>query len=74
LVDLLRLGISPVSRPLPTHDNTKTVKILETFMPEVGFKPTLPEFKGARIFHALDCAAIVFGTIVLCSKIIYKIT
>jgi hypothetical protein len=33
----------------------------QTAMPRVGFEPTTPVFKGAKIVHALDSAAIVIG-------------
>jgi hypothetical protein len=31
-------------------------------MPVVGFEPTMPLFVRMKIFHTLDCAAIVIGT------------
>jgi hypothetical protein len=30
-------------------------------MPLAGFEPTIPVFKRAKTFHALDCAATVTG-------------
>jgi hypothetical protein len=47
--------ISPVASPLPTQDNTN--------MPGVGFEPTIPLFKRAKTFRALDRAAAVIGLI-----------
>jgi hypothetical protein len=33
----------------------------QTSMPLAGFEPTIPAFKGAKTFHALDPAATVTG-------------
>jgi hypothetical protein len=43
-VGLLGQGISPVSRPLPTGDNTNTEE-KQTSVPRVGLEPTIPVFK-----------------------------
>jgi hypothetical protein len=44
-------------------------------MPLAGFEPTIPVFKGAKTFHALDCAATVTGIIYRQpSKIIFRST
>jgi hypothetical protein len=47
-------GDQPVTRPLPTQDNTNR-------MNAVGFESTIPVFKRAKTFHALDCEATVIG-------------
>jgi hypothetical protein len=53
-------GDKTVARPLPKHRTTQTQnKRRETFMPWVGFEPTIPAFERAKTVHALDCAATV---------------
>jgi hypothetical protein len=55
-------GDQPVARPLSTHRTTLTQnKRTQTFMPWVGFEPTIPAFERAKTVHALDCAATVIG-------------
>jgi hypothetical protein len=50
------------ARLLPTHRTTQTQnKCTETYMPWVGFEPTIPVFERAKTVHALDCAATVTG-------------
>jgi hypothetical protein len=34
-------------------------------MPVVGLEPTIQVFEQAKIFHALDCATIAIGTILI---------
>jgi hypothetical protein len=51
LVELLELVISP-SQGHYLHRTTQTQnKRRQTSMPLVGFKPTIPVFKRAKIFH-----------------------
>jgi hypothetical protein len=51
-------GDQPVARPLPTHRTAQTQsKLTPTFMPQVGFEPTIPVFQRAKTVHALDCGA-----------------
>jgi hypothetical protein len=47
----------PVVRPLHTRKKKRT----QTFMPWVGFEPTIPALKRANMVHALDRAASVIG-------------
>jgi hypothetical protein len=55
-------GGKPIVRPLPTHRTTQTQnKRTQTSMPRVGFEPTTPMFKRAKIFYALEHAATVIG-------------
>jgi hypothetical protein len=55
-------GDQPVARPLPTHTTTQTQnKRTHTFMPQVGFEPTIQVFELAKTVHASDHAAIVIG-------------
>jgi hypothetical protein len=42
-------------------------------MPLVGFVPTIPVFKRAKTFHALDRAATVTGNLYVYLDIIYYI-
>jgi hypothetical protein len=45
------------------HRTTQTQnKRIQTSMPLAGFEPTIPVFKRAKTFHALDRAATVIGT------------
>jgi hypothetical protein len=56
-------GDQPVERPLPTHRTTQAQnKSTQTFMPRVGFDPTIPAFERAKTVHALDRAATVIGS------------
>jgi hypothetical protein len=51
-----------VARPLPTLPTTQTQnKRIQTFMPPVGFEPTIPMFEWTKIVHASDRAATVLG-------------
>jgi hypothetical protein len=53
-------GDQPVTRPLPTHRTTQTQnKRMQTFMPRMGFEPTITVFELAKTVHALDRAAAV---------------
>jgi hypothetical protein len=53
-------GDQSIARPLPTHRTTQTQnKRTQTFMPRVGFEPTIPVFERAKTFHALDRATTV---------------
>jgi hypothetical protein len=61
LVGPLGRGISPkqgryLLRATQTHNKRR-----QRSMPWVGFEPTIPAFKRAKTFHALDCAATVIG-------------
>jgi hypothetical protein len=47
-------GDQPVTRPLPTQDNTNVEKT-HTSMPQVGSKPTIPVFEEAMIFPCNAC-------------------
>jgi hypothetical protein len=38
----------------------------QTFMPRVGFEPTIPTFEREKTVHALDCAATVIGAAPSC--------
>jgi hypothetical protein len=52
----------PVTRPLPTHRTTQTQnKLTQIYIPRVGFEPTTPAFKWAKMVQALDRAATVIG-------------
>jgi hypothetical protein len=54
----------PVARPLPTRRTTQTQnKRIQTFMPSVGFEPTIPAFERAKRVQALDCAASVISRV-----------
>jgi hypothetical protein len=55
-------GISP-SQGLYTHRTTQTQnKRTQTFMPRMGFEPTIPVFERANTVHALERAATVIGS------------
>jgi hypothetical protein len=57
----------PVTRPLPTHRTTQTQnKRTQTFIPRVGFEPTIPVFNWEKKVHALVCAVTVSGEILRC--------
>jgi hypothetical protein len=67
-------GDQPVTRPLPTHKTTQTQnKHTQTFMPWVGFEPTITGLEGVKTVHALDRAATVIGTQDSAHKIIIMI-
>jgi hypothetical protein len=51
------MGGQPVTRLLPTQDNTNT----DTSMPQVGLEPMIPVFERTKTFCALDCAAAAIG-------------
>jgi hypothetical protein len=53
----------PVGRPLPEHKGTQQNKHRQTSMPQVGFEPTTPMFKPAKIIDALERAATVTSSI-----------
>jgi hypothetical protein len=50
-----RTGDQPVARSLPIHRSA------QTFMPQVGFEPTIPLFERAKTVYVLDRAANVVG-------------
>jgi hypothetical protein len=55
-------GDQPVARPLPPHRTAQTQnRRIETFMPQVVFKPTIPMLERAKTVHASDREAIVTG-------------
>jgi hypothetical protein len=55
-------GDQPFARPLPAHRTVQTQnKRTQTFMPQVGFEPTIPVFERAKTFHALDYLTTVIG-------------
>jgi hypothetical protein len=47
--------MSPLTRLLPTQDNT------DTPMPYVDFEPTIPVYEQAKTFQTLGSAATVVG-------------
>jgi hypothetical protein len=56
------MGDQPIARPLPTQRTTQTQnKRTQTFIPRVGFEPTIPVFERAKTVHALNLAATVIG-------------
>jgi hypothetical protein len=56
------MGDQPVARPLHIHRTTQTQnKLTQTFIPQVGFEPTIPLFERAKTVHASDRAATVIG-------------
>jgi hypothetical protein len=57
-VGLLGRVISPSQGRYVTQTQNKHK---QTSMPRVGFEPTIPAFKRAQTFHALDRAATVIG-------------
>jgi hypothetical protein len=60
----------PVARPLPIHRATqRQIKRTQTSMPWVGFKPTIPPFEREKTVHALDRAAIVIGSKLICRSL-----
>jgi hypothetical protein len=55
-------GDQPVVMPLPTHRTAQAQnELTQTFIPQVEFEPTIPVFKRAKTFHALDRAVTVIG-------------
>jgi hypothetical protein len=60
-------GDQTATRPLPTHRTTQTQnKRTHTYMPRVGFEPTIPVLNRANTVHALDRAASVIGSTLFC--------
>jgi hypothetical protein len=53
-------GDQPVAMSLPIH---KQNKCIQTFMPRVGFEPTMPVFEGAKAVHVLHHLATVIGNV-----------
>jgi hypothetical protein len=55
------MGDRLVARPLPVHTRRKTLTQhkYQTFMPYVGFEPTVPAFARAKTFPVSDRSAIV---------------
>jgi hypothetical protein len=60
-----RPGDQPFARPPPTHRTQTQNNRTQTFMPRVGFEPTIPVFERAKTVHALDRAATVIGFLML---------
>jgi hypothetical protein len=59
-------GDQPVARPLPAHRIAQTQnKGTQTFMPRVGFEPTIPVFEQMKTVHALNGAATLIGIFLL---------
>jgi hypothetical protein len=57
-------GDKPVARSLPAHTGQhKQNKRTQTFMPQVGFEPTIPVFERVKTVHVLDRAAIMISII-----------
>jgi hypothetical protein len=55
-------GDQPVARPPHAHRTAQTQnKHTQTYMPQVGFEPTIPVFERAKTVHALDRAATEIG-------------
>jgi hypothetical protein len=55
-------GDQHVAKPLPAYRTTQTQnKRTHTYMPRVGFEPTIPPFERAKTVHVLDRAVIVIG-------------
>jgi hypothetical protein len=50
-------GDQPVARPLPTHKTQTQNKRTQTFIPRVGFEPSIPVFERVKLVHASDHAA-----------------
>jgi hypothetical protein len=60
------VGAQPFARPLRTHRRTQAQnKLIQTYLPRVGFEPTIPVFKRAKTVHALGRAATVIGQVVI---------
>jgi hypothetical protein len=50
----------PVLTPLPAHRTTQIQnKRTQTFMPQIGFEPTIPVFEQAKTVLALNSTATV---------------
>jgi hypothetical protein len=57
------MGDESVARPLPTHRTAQTQnKRTQTFMPRMGFEPTIPVFERAKTVHIFERASTVIGT------------
>jgi hypothetical protein len=57
-------GYQSVARRLPTDRTAqKQNKRTQTFMPQVGFKPTIPVFDRTKTVYALDRVATVIGNL-----------
>jgi hypothetical protein len=55
-------GDQPISSPLPAHRTVQTQnKRAQTYIPRVGFEPTIPAFERTKRVHVLDSAATVVG-------------
>jgi hypothetical protein len=57
--------MNPVSRPLPTQDDTN-IEETQIDVPRVEFETTTTVSKRTKIFHSLDSAATVIGFKGLC--------
>jgi hypothetical protein len=60
-VGLIGLGISPSQGRYLHTEQHKQNKLTETFIPWVGFEPTIPAFELAKTVHSLDRAATAIG-------------
>jgi hypothetical protein len=59
-----RTGDQSFARALPRHRTTQTQnKCTQTYMPQLGFEPTIPVFQRTKTVHTLDLAATVIGYI-----------
>jgi hypothetical protein len=55
-------GGSALSQGRYLHRTTRTEKYRgQTFMPKMGFEPTIPVFERGKTFHASHCAATMIG-------------
>jgi hypothetical protein len=61
-------GISPSQGRCLTQTRNKH---RQTFMPSVGFEPTIPVFERKKTFHALACADNVIGFVISVLTLFY---
>jgi hypothetical protein len=66
-VGLLGRGISPSQGCYLHTGQHKQIERTQTFMPQMGFEPTIPVFERAKTVHALDRATTAIG-LVWCSS------
>jgi hypothetical protein len=63
----LRQSVGPLGRGISLSQGRylteKQNKHKQTFMPWVGFEPTIPVLERKKIFHALDRPATVIGSL-----------
>jgi hypothetical protein len=63
-------GDQPIARSLPAHTTAQTQnKCTQTFMPWVGFEPTITVLERAKTVHAVDRAATVIGRMDMCRRV-----